>query len=90
MNDDLQLLFAFILDKWEAALHSANSALQVAQMLPDWKQKYQAALSDPLLIHHTKELLAPARKILDVFLLGTVDDEEFLQLIAELREKAPN
>lgn len=90
MTHDQQLIVAFLLDELEKSLHMRDSALQIAQELPGWEEKYQAALQDSLRKHYTQENFAPMRKLLDAFVQGTMDDEEFVRLMSELRAKDPN
>jgi hypothetical protein len=85
----LQALISYLLSAWEGALHSRDSAFQVAQAVPDWKQRYQEALVDPLRMQYTTDQFSTVRKLFDAIFEGTVTDSMLGQLVREL-EKLPN
>jgi len=82
-------LIGTLLDSWEQALHSRDSALQVAQGLPDWKKQYDSAMSDPRLSQYTRNKFSPAWKIFDTLYRSQATGSLLQQLVEEVK-KIPN
>ena len=87
--DLLWALISYLLQSWEGALHSRDSAIQVAQKVEDWKALYEAALADPFRIQHTRNQFSVARKLFDALHENQASDSLLEQLVEEVK-KIPN
>jgi hypothetical protein len=85
--DLLWFLISRLLDGWEGALHSRDSAAQVAQAVPDWKARYDKALSDENRIEHTRSRFGAVRKLFDDLSQGQVNRSEVDKVLAEFQRK---
>ena len=62
LMDEREFLLNFseaLIDILRAVLHSHHSALQVAMVLPDWKERYRTAVAEPLLAEEVAKKIAP-------------------------------
>jgi hypothetical protein len=78
-----------LVDLLEVSLRNFDSAIQVAMMVPDWKQRYTKSLEDELLTLHTKEKTAPIRAAVAAALEGRESGEEIAEALRRL-QKPPN
>ena len=82
-NDLLPALVSVLTE----ALHNLDSALLVAQEVPDWRQKYREAKDNPLRKEQTDRLIALLEEVSNAILENRLDDPDF-QLRLEQLTKA--
>jgi septation ring formation regulator EzrA len=76
-----EILIAFLLSGWEKAVHNSDSLLQVVQLIPDWKSKYDAAQANSLRQQHTQERIDELRNLCSEILKSQGDREELYSLL---------
>ena len=80
----LRELLAILLDFFETVMHERDGAIQVAQLVPNWKDRLQEALNDPLRQTHTHELVSATRQL---FSGHPLSDSEIDAISAKLNKK---
>lgn len=68
------------------ALRNFNSAIYVAQEVPDWQQKYQDAQNNPLLNDQIDRLAALSREIVEHALGHRETTEDFHSRLEQLKQ----
>ena len=59
----LRELLAILLGFLETVMHERDAAIQVAQLVPNWKDRLPEALSDPVRQAQTHELVSATRQL---------------------------
>ena len=80
----LRELLAILLGFFETGMHERDSAIQVAQLVPNWKDRLQAALNDPLRQSQTHELVLATRQL---FSGHPLSESEIDAISAKLNKK---
>ena len=80
----LRELLAILLGFLETVMHERDAAIQVAQLVPNWKDRLQEALNDPLRQTQTHELVSATRQL---FSGHPVSDSEIAAISAKLNKK---
>ena len=80
----LRELLAILLGFFETVMHERDGAIQVARLVPNWKDRLQEALNDPLRHTQTHELVSATRQL---FSARPVSESEIDAISAKLNKK---
>lgn len=78
-----------LLDLLEMALHSLDSAVRVAMLVPDWEKHYEEALNNLALMQHSLDTFAPIRRSVEDVLAGREYGKALDEALQQLKRK-PN
>lgn len=91
MEDDelLRKLVEALVSLLESALHSLDSAVHVAMLVPDWEKRYEQAQNNLLLRQHSEDVIAPLKLAVADVLAGRGHGKALDEALQQLKRK-PN